>query len=46
MTGTKIDYNKHIHAEFGEYVQIHEEHDHSMDTRTTGEIATKPTGDI
>ena len=39
MTGTKIDYNKHIHAEFGEYVQVIEEHDNSMNTRTTGAIA-------
>ena len=32
MTGIQIDYNKHIHAEFGEYVQVHEEHDNSMNT--------------
>jgi hypothetical protein len=44
ITGTKIDYNKHIRAEFGEYVQVHEEHDNTMKTRTTGAIATKPTG--
>jgi hypothetical protein len=36
ITGTKIDYNKHIRAEFGEYVQV-------MQTQTTGAIATKPT---
>jgi hypothetical protein len=44
ITGIQIDYNKHIRAEFGEYVQVHEEHDNSMKTRTTGAIATKPTG--
>jgi hypothetical protein len=44
ITGIKIDYNKHIRAEFGEYVQVHEEHDNTMRTRTTGAIATKPTG--
>jgi hypothetical protein len=44
ITGVKIDYNKHIRAEFGEYVQTHEEHDSSMKSRTTGAIATKPTG--
>jgi hypothetical protein len=44
ITGAKIDYNKHIQAEFGEYVQVHEEHDNTMHTRTTGAIATKPTG--
>ena len=47
MTGIKIDYNKHIRAEFGEYVQVHEEHaDNSMNTRTTGTIPTKPTGNV
>jgi hypothetical protein len=44
VTGIKIDYNKHIRAEFGEYVQVHEEHDNRMQARTTGAIATKPTG--
>ena len=45
MTGTKIDYNRHIHAEFGEYVQVvHKEHDNSMNTRTTSVIATEMTG--
>jgi hypothetical protein len=44
ITGVKIDYNKHIQAEFGEYVQVHEEHDNTMHTRTTGAIATKLTG--
>jgi hypothetical protein len=44
IPGTRIDYNKHIQVEFGEYVQIHEEHDNTMHTRTTGVIATKPTG--
>jgi hypothetical protein len=44
ITGIKIDYNKHIRAAFGDYVQVHEEHDNSMTTRTTGAIATKPTG--
>jgi hypothetical protein len=44
ITGIKIDYNKHIRAEFGEYVQVHEEHDNSMQARTTGAIATRPTG--
>jgi hypothetical protein len=44
FTGIKIDYNKHIQAEFGEYVQVHEEHNNSMQTRTTGAITTQPTG--
>ena len=29
ITGVKIDYLKHIRAEFGEYVQVHEEHDNT-----------------
>jgi hypothetical protein len=44
ITGVNIDYNKHIQVEFGEYVQVHEEHENTMHTRTTGEIMTKPTG--
>jgi hypothetical protein len=43
-TGVKIDYNKHVGAAHGDYVQGHEEHNNSMATRTTGAIATKPTG--
>jgi hypothetical protein len=46
ITGVQIDYNKHIRAEYGEYVQVHEEHDNSMKTRTTGAIATRPTGNV
>jgi hypothetical protein len=30
ITGVQIDNNKHIRAEFGEYVQVHEPHDNSM----------------
>jgi hypothetical protein len=30
VTGVKIDYKKHIRAEFGEYVQVHKEHNHTM----------------
>jgi hypothetical protein len=44
ITGVKIDYKKHIRAEFGECVQVHEEHNNTMQTRTTGVIARKPTG--
>jgi hypothetical protein len=43
ITGVKIDYNKHIQADFGEYVQVQEEHDNTMHARTTGEIASEPT---
>jgi hypothetical protein len=44
ITRIKIDYNKHIQAEFVEYVQVHEENDNTMHTRTTGADETKPTG--
>ncbi len=44
ITGFRVDYNKHIRAACGDYVQVHEEHNNSMATRTTGAIATKPTG--
>ena len=44
VIGTLIDYNKHCKLEFGTYVQVHEEHDNSMATRTTGAIALRPTG--
>lgn len=44
MTNTKLDYNKHCRLEFGAYVQTHEDHDNSMDARTIGAIALRPTG--
>jgi hypothetical protein len=46
ITGVQIDFNKHTQVEFGECVQVHEEHDNTMRTRTTGATATKPTGNI
>ena len=44
VTGLSIDYKLHCRAEFGEYVQTHEEHDNSMQTRTVGALALRPTG--
>jgi hypothetical protein len=44
VVGLNVDYNKHCRLEFGEYAQVHEEHDNSMVTRTTGAIALRPTG--
>jgi hypothetical protein len=44
IAGLKLDYRKHCRLEFGSYVQVHEEHDNSMATRTTGAIALRPTG--
>ena len=39
VTGLQLDYIKHCKLEFGTYTQVHEEHDNSMSTRTTGAIA-------
>jgi hypothetical protein len=44
ITGLEIDYNKHCQLEYGTYAQVHEEHDNTMATRTTGAIAMRPTG--
>ena len=44
ITGMHIDFTKHCRAEFGTYAQVHEDHDNSMSTRTTGAIALRPTG--
>jgi hypothetical protein len=46
MTGRNVDFNKHCKLEFGDYVQIHEEHDNTMIPRTSGAIALRPTGNI
>ena len=43
MTGYDLDYNKNCHLQFGSYVQMHEEHDNSMHSHTTGAIALHPT---
>jgi hypothetical protein len=43
-TGQTLDYNRHCHFEFGEYVQTHEAHDNSMAPRTVGALALHPTG--
>jgi hypothetical protein len=44
VTGLEADYNKHCRLEFGAYAQVHEEHDNTMQARTTGAIALRPTG--
>ena len=44
ITGKQLDYNKHVRAEFGEYVQTHEEHNNDMGPRTVGAICLGPTG--
>jgi hypothetical protein len=42
IIGLTVDYNKHCRLEFGSYAQVHEEHDNSMQTRTTGAISLWP----
>ena len=44
MVGSVLDYHRHCRLEFGSYVQVHEEHDNTMATRTVGAIALRPTG--
>lgn len=46
MTGFNIDYTKHCRLEFGAYAQVHEDHNNTMATRTTGAIALRPTGNL
>ena len=44
MTGQQCDYALHGRLQFGEYAQVHESHDNSMSSRTTGAIALRPAG--
>jgi len=34
VTGRHINYHKHVHLEFGSYVQTHKEHNNNMEPRT------------
>jgi len=38
VTGLLPDFNLHCKLEFGSYVQTHEDHNNSMEPRTTGKI--------
>ena len=44
ITQQRINYNRHCALVFGQYVQTHEEHDNTMQSRTIGAIAMRPTG--
>ena len=44
MMGQEIQYDKHCRVEFGTYVQVHEKHNNSMESRTSGAIALRPSG--
>ena len=41
----KLNFNAHCKVEFGEYVQTHKEHDNTIQSRTIGAIATRPSND-
>ena len=44
VIGTKLNYTKNCRLEFGTYAQVHEEHDNSKATCTTGATALRPRG--
>ena len=44
VTGEDINFHKHCQYEFGQYVQVHEPHNNTMQPRTVGAIALRPTG--
>ena len=46
LTGLTMNYHRHCRLEFGEYVQTHEEHDNSLNSRTIGALALRPTGNV
>ena len=46
MTCKTIDYHVYCKHEFGRYIQTYEEHDNTMQTRTVGDIALRPTGNV
>ena len=43
VNGLNIDYAKHFRLQSDEYDQAHEAHDNTMQERTTGAIALRPT---
>ena len=46
VLGRHINYSKHLRMEFGTYVQVHDPHDNSTRSRTTGAINLGPTGNL
>ena len=47
MTSKTIDYSTHfVNTSFGQYIQTHEKHDNTMQTRTVGAIVLRPTGNV
>ena len=43
-SGRMVDHNKHCKYEFGQYVQVHNQHNNSMQPHMTGAVALHPTG--
>ncbi len=43
VTGRHVDFKTHCRIEYGQYVQTHEKHNNTMDTRTVGALALRPT---
>ena len=41
----RLNFNSHCKVKFGEYVQTHEEHNNSMQSRTVGALVTRPSND-
>jgi hypothetical protein len=46
MTSQQADHGLHCQLHFGEHAQVHELHDNSMSSQTTGAIALPPTGNV
>ena len=44
MTGTTINYDKHCRVPFCTYVQVHDQNNDSMASRTSGAIPLRPSG--
>ena len=44
VTEFTANYTKHYHLQFGEFAQVHESHDNTMQERAMGGIALRPTG--
>ena len=44
IVGTNINYSRHCKYQFGEFVQMHKEHDNSMMHQTIGALVLQPTG--
>ena len=42
ITGQGISYDKHCKVEFVTYVQVHENHNNSLEPSTSGAIALRP----